>query len=76
MMQSIGQSNAMIHVRFAGQSHRIEASALDVGIFSSDGDIRQALAGYFRVSNSKFAGYVIERHDNGNVTIRPEAVFG
>jgi hypothetical protein len=70
------QLNPMIHVRFAGQSHRIEASALDVGSLSSDNEIKQALAQHFDVPVAKFTAYVVERHDNGNITVRPEAVFG
>jgi hypothetical protein len=73
MMQ---QLNPMIHVRFAGQRHRIEASGLDVGSLSSDNEIKGALARRFGVPVAKFADYVVERHDHGNITVRPEAVFG
>ena len=76
MMCTMEQLNPMIHVRFAGQSHRIESSRLDVGSLSSDNEIKQALAKYFHVPVAKFTAYVVERHDNGNITIRPEAVFG
>jgi hypothetical protein len=76
MMRIMEQLNPMIHVRFAGQSHRIEARRLDVGSLSSDNEIKQALAKHFHVPVLKFTAYVVERHDNGNITVRPEAVFG
>jgi hypothetical protein len=47
-----------------------------VGAMSSDRDVRSALARYFEVPLRKFAPYVVERHANGNITVRPEAVFG
>ena len=66
----------MIHIRFQGQSWRIEASELDLGIHSSDQDVKRALAQHFEVPVAKLAAYVVERHENGNMTVRPEAVFG
>jgi hypothetical protein len=47
-----------------------------VGSLSSDNEIKQALAQHFDVPAAKFTAYVVERHDNGNITVRPEAVFG
>jgi len=49
---------------------------LDLGLASSDGEIRVAIAGYLEVIPQKLAFYIIERHPNGNITLRPEAVFG
>lgn len=66
----------VVHVRFQGQSWDIAFGVLDVGDLSSDSDVRQALASYFNVPVVKFAPYVVERHANGNITVRPEAVFG
>ena len=70
------QLNPMVHIRFQGQSYRLEANALDIGSLSSDNEVKQALARHFEVPVTKFAAYVVERHDNGNITVRPEAVFG
>ncbi len=69
-------TNRTVHVRFEGQSRDIPFSVLDVGDLSSDQDVRRAIARYFDVQERKFRSYVIERHSNGNMTIRPEAVFG
>lgn len=66
----------MVHVRFEGQSWDIAFGVLDVGEMSSDRDVRGALSRYFEVPVAKFAPYVVERHANGNITVRPEAVFG
>ncbi len=66
----------MVHIRFQGRSYQLAATRLDIGPHSSDDEIRRALAQYFDVPVAKFAAYVIERHDTGNLTVRPEAVFG
>ena len=66
----------VVHVRFEGRSRDIPFSTLDVGGVSNDQAVRTALARYFDVPERKFAPYVIERHTNGNMTVRPEAVFG
>jgi hypothetical protein len=67
---------AVVHIRFEGRSLDIPQTDLDVGPASSDNDIRRALAGYLEVPEAKFRDYVIDRHDTGNLTVRPEAVFG
>jgi hypothetical protein len=66
----------MLHVRFEGQSRDIAFHVLDVGDLSTDGEIRLALARYLDVTPQRLARYVVERHANGNITVRPEAVFG
>lgn len=76
MVERIEHLNPMIHIRFQGQSWRIEARELDISTLSSDAEVKQALARHFEVPVAKFAAYVVERHENGNMTVRPEAVFG
>jgi len=34
------------------------------------------LSGYLDVPEAKFRDYVVDRHETGNLTVRPEAVFG
>ena len=70
------RDDRMLHVRFEGRSRDIPCRDLDLGTYSSDNDIRAALADYLDVPARKFRAYVIERHDNGNITVRPEATFG
>lgn len=69
-------AGAMAHVRFDGRSHDIPLSALDVGPASSDAAIRRALAGYLEIPEARLRDYVIDRHETGNLTVRPAAVFG
>jgi hypothetical protein len=74
--QMIPYQERMVHVRFEGQSWDIAFRVLDIGDLSSDRDVRQALARYLDAPADRFARYVVERHANGNITVRPEAVFG
>ena len=76
MGELIPLENRVIHVRFEGRSWELTFQLLDVGDLSSDQEVRQALAGYLDVPLRKLARYVVERHANGNITVRPEAVFG
>ena len=66
----------VVHIRFEGRSVDIPQSDLDVGAASSDNDIKRALARYLETPEAKLRDYVIDRHDTGNMTVRPEAVFG
>lgn len=66
----------MVHIRFEGQSWSIAFNVLDIGELSSDREVRQALARYLEIPERKLTAYVVERHANGNITVRPEAVFG
>jgi hypothetical protein len=69
-------NGAVLHVRFEGHSRDVALSELDVGLHSSDGAIKQALARHLGVAEAKLRDYVIDRHQTGNLTVRPEAVFG
>ena len=66
----------MLHIRFEGRSFDIPLGDLDLGDQSSDADIKRGLSEYLNVPFSKFAHYVVDRHSTGNLTIRPEAIFG
>lgn len=76
MMNVIQPDEARVHIRFEGRSWDILCRDLDVGPMSTDDEIRRSLANYFDVDLGKLRVYVIERHRNGNMTVRPEAVFG
>jgi hypothetical protein len=67
---------AVIHVRFAGRSFDVPLDRFDLGVGSTDAQVKQALAGYLEVNVARLADYVVDRHGNGNLTVRPEAVFG
>ncbi len=66
----------VLHIRFEGRSFDIPFSDLDVGAMSSDADVKRALAGYLNVAEEKLHDYVVDRHETGNLTVRPQAVFG
>jgi hypothetical protein len=66
----------VVHIRFDGRSLDIPQGDLDVGAASSDNEIKRALARHLEVPDGKLRDYVIDRHETGNMTVRPEAVFG
>jgi len=65
-----------IHVRFDGRSQRLNFAHIGLAANANDSDIKEAVARNLEVAASTFKFHVVERHDNGNITIRPEAVFG
>ena len=76
MADIIPRDTPIVHVRFEGRSWDIPCNVLDVGALSSDDQVRAALAAYLNVPVQKLRVYVVERNANGNITVRPEAVFG
>ena len=68
-------SNVM-HVRFQGSSRDIALDILEVEPGTADEQIKRAVAAFLDVEISKLDSMVIERHENGNMTMRPPAVFG
>lgn len=76
MVNVIRQNAPVAHIRFRGKSWDIPVSELDLSGLSDDDQVRAAVANYLEVPVADLRFYVIERHANGNLTIRPEAVFG
>lgn len=66
----------LLHIRYAGRSYDLPLADLDLGVLSTDEAVRTALTGYLGATERELKHYVIERHENGNMTVRPEAVFG
>jgi hypothetical protein len=66
----------VVHIRFDGRSIDVPQSDLDVGPASSDNEVKHALARYLETPESSLRDYVVDRHETGNMTVRPEAVFG
>jgi hypothetical protein len=67
---------AVLHVRFDGRSLDFPLDDLDVGTASEDREIKRALARRLQVAERALRDYTVDRHETGNLTIRPEAVFG
>ena len=76
-MTDMVQTNPQIHVRFDGRSIDIDLDELDVGILSSDNQVRLAVATHLGVPPQKLLAFVVDRNrETGHLTLRPEAVFG
>ena len=75
-MAEVLNGGGVVYVRFDGRSQDIPLSDLDVGPLSGNDVIKRALARHLGVHEAKFRDYVIDRHETGNLTVRPEAVFG
>lgn len=69
-------ANPIVHVRFDGRSWDIPLELLRLGSAPSDSDVRMALARHLETPVTALTSYIVERHANGNLTVRPEAVFG
>jgi hypothetical protein len=66
----------MIHVRYEGRSYDFEARELEVETGSPDNLIRQRVADKLGVAEKRLEFYTIDRPENGNIIVRPEAVYG
>jgi hypothetical protein len=75
-MADLLHEGAVVHVRFDGHSHDVAIDQLDIGAGSDDASIKRALARYLEVPEAKLRDYVVDRHQTGNLTVRPDAVFG
>ncbi len=63
---------AVIHVCIAGRSFDVPLTSLDIGPESDDGLIKRSIATRLLVTPERLTAFVIDRHDDGNLTIRPE----
>ena len=65
---------AVVHIRFEGRSLEIPQGDLDIGPASSDHEIKRVLAQHLNVAEAQLRDYVIDRHETGNLTVRPESL--
>ncbi len=66
-----------IHIRFEGRSIDIPLTEIDCGVLSPDAAIREAVATHLGVPRVKLDTFQIDRNQQtGDLTLRPEAVFG
>lgn len=75
MVEQVRERN-VVHLRFDGRSLDVPLDVLDVGPSSDGGAIKRALARHLEVPEQRLRNYVVDRHETGNLTVRPEAVFG
>lgn len=66
----------MLHVRYDGRSFDMDERELDLRVDMPDAEIKQHVARHLEVGVGILAGYVVDRRPNGDVIIRPEAVYG
>lgn len=68
---------ATAHIMYDGQTYDVNMDDLDVGVLSTDQEIRNAISEKEGIPLNKINRYQIDRNEEtGNVTLRPEAVFG
>lgn len=68
---------ATAHIMYDGQTYDVNMDDLDVGVLSTDQEIRNAISEKEGIPLNKINRYMIDRNEEtGNVTLRPEAVFG
>jgi hypothetical protein len=67
---------AVVHVRFAGRSFDVPMLHLDLAFGASDAQVKRAVAGQLEIPAARLNDHVVDRHANGNLTLRPEAVYG
>ncbi len=66
----------MVHVRFEGRSCDLQETQVKIEIGMTDEQIKQRLAEHFDVAVDRLYLYVIDRTPNGDLIVRPEAVYG
>lgn len=66
----------MVHVRFEGRSYDITETQLGVTVRMNDTTVKERLSQHFDVKRDRFESYVVDRRPNGDLIIRPEAVYG
>lgn len=68
--------DAVLHARVDGRSLTIPLKRLAVGPGSDDRQVKRVLAEYLELTPDGLRDYVVDRHETGNLTVRPQAVFG
>jgi hypothetical protein len=70
------KQSAIAHIRFDGKS--LDVPLIELGVIDpgSEPEIRRAVARHLEVSEERLRDHVLDRHETGNVTLRPQAVFG
>jgi hypothetical protein len=67
----------MVHVRIEGRSHDLTEQELRLTPGMNDTEIKERVARRLDVRPDRLKDYVVDRiADNGNLIVRPEAVYG
>ena len=66
----------MVHVRFEGRSYDFVEHQVGIERGMNDGQVKERLAQHFDVRRERFNDYVVDRGPDGDLIVRPEAVYG
>ncbi len=66
----------MVHIRYEGRSVDVGEQQLGVIAGMTDQEIRRQVARHFDVGAKQLDDYVVDRTPNGDLVVRPEAVYG
>ena len=67
---------AVAHIRVDGRSLDVPLGELGLTSGAGDLDVKRAVARHLEMPAESLFGHVVDRHETGNLTVRPEAVFG
>jgi hypothetical protein len=70
------QLHNYLHIRFDGRSFDLPLAQLGLADELSEQDVRAAAARFLEVGFDRLDDYVVEQHKTGNMTLRPEAIYG
>lgn len=76
MIRTLNTNGPVAHIRFRGTSRDVELAHLGIAGAVRANEVRARVARLLEVEERELSGHVIEVHENGNITVRPEAVFG
>lgn len=66
----------MVHIRYEGRSVDVSEAQLQIHALMSDARIKEQVARYVDASPPELDFYVVDRTPNGDLIVRPEAVYG
>jgi hypothetical protein len=66
----------MVHIRFEGRSLDVAERELRLTAGMGDDEIKRLVADRLDVGVERLKQYVIDRAPNGNIVVRPVAVYG
>lgn len=75
-MPLLVEAGRTLHIRVDGRSYDVSFEQLGLVAESSDAQVKQQVSRFLEIAVNRLTDTVIDRHANGNWTIRPEAVFG
>jgi hypothetical protein len=67
----------MVHIRLEGRSYDLAEQDLRLTPRMNDAEIKERVARHFDIRPDRLKDYVVDRvASNGNLILRPEAVYG